>query len=111
MECDRPDEADESMQYVRDWKWIRILGPKYDSGWLPTGNQLHEAAKHHVQKWCNGAQDHYFIAKRDYGRADWRSSSTAVPLAGKDAPVPIWHRQKPWNADFKLPADLWSGAH
>jgi len=105
------DQPNESMRHIRDWNWIRILGPGYDSGWRSTGNNPHDAAKHHVRKWCRGAEDHYFIAKRDHARADWRGPETGIPLAGMDVPVAIWHRQAPWQVDFDMPADLWSGIH
>lgn len=87
---------------------MRVLGPEYDSGWLPTGKNPHDSAKHHVRKWCGGAEDHYFIAKKDSLYEEERGPDTPVAVAGLKAPVPIWHRQREWRDDFPLPKGLWT---
>ena len=107
MPLDRYPDG-EHMRHYRDTIWMRVLGPQYDSGWLPTGDNPHDSAKHHVRKWCGGAEDHYFIAKKDPLRAEDRSPDTPLAVVGLEAPAPIWHRQREWRNDFALPKDLWT---
>lgn len=107
MPLDRYPEDDKT-RYHRDATWMRVLGPEYDSGWLPTGDNPHESAKHHVRKWCKSAEDHYFIAKKDPLHREDRGPNTPVAIMGLEAPVPIWHRQREWRDDFPLPDNLWT---
>ena len=91
----------------RDWKFIRIVGPSADSGWLLTGDNPHESAKYHARQRYNGGEGFYFIAKYDKSDPNLRTPDTARPIYGRPDPEPIWHRQKPWQGNFPLPDDLW----
>lgn len=102
----------EHNRYMWDWTYVRVLGPDYDSGWRVAGKYPHESAKHHVRKWCNNADDHYYIAKKDISESHnyaglKREPGTARPITSPDHPEPVFHRQKPWENNFPLPDNMW----
>lgn len=94
---------------VRDWNWMRLLGPNVDSGWLLIGENPHESAKYQARRNYGGGEGFYYVAKRDRADANLRTPETARPYRADRIPQPVWHRQKPWSNDFPLPSDLWSG--
>jgi hypothetical protein len=93
----------------RESQYMRILGPSSDSGWLLTGNNPHDSAKHHVRKHHDAGDGFYFIAKYDKNDPNLRTPETARPMSRNRDPKPVWHRQKPWQSNFPLPDDLWDG--
>jgi len=93
----------------RDAKYIRLLGPGRDSGWLLVGDNPHDSAKYQARRNHQGGEGFYFISKSDRFDPNLRTPDTARPIYGHPHPIPVWTRQKPWKDNFPLPADLWSG--
>jgi hypothetical protein len=106
-----PDELIDHLverQATMECNYVQVLGPGQDSGWLLVGENPHESAKYQARRNHAGGEGFYFVAKRDRADPALRTADTARPILGHPAPMPVWHRQKPWQDNFPLPEDLWS---